>query len=170
VSAAGYLQVCTKQEMRTDLSSLTSSQPTTLLVPGLVGSFSAQECSSPTSWLSPPRTPQAAYLWHWTRLRHPLEVGGCHHCSEYHAEERRRVPDMSGRICTFVLCLNSKARAEKRSEVETGLDSFRRRCAGLGADAGLAGVWPISDNGLARSGMFDLVDSAFGSRVPRSRK
>jgi hypothetical protein len=36
--------------------------------------------------------------------------------------------------------MKSKARAEKRSEVETGLDGLGRRCAALSADAGLAGA------------------------------
>lgn len=66
-----------------------------------------------------------------------------------------RLLDMADNICTFVLCMKSKARAEKRSEVETGLDELSRRCAALSADAGLARVWPISDNGLARSSMFE---------------
>jgi hypothetical protein len=50
---------------------------------------------------------------------------------------------------------NCSTRAEKRGEVETGLGNLGRRKAGLSAVAGLAGVWPISDNGLARSGMFE---------------
>ena len=93
----------------------------------LVGSFSAQECSSPKSWLSPPRTPQATYLWLWPGLRHPRKAGDYHRCSRPCGGSQGRLPDMSGSIRTFVVCLNSKAQAEKRSEVETGLESFRRR-------------------------------------------
>jgi hypothetical protein len=117
-----------------------SPQRTALVVCILLAFPHRRIVGSPTSWLSPPRTPSAANLWLWTGLRHPRKVGDYDHCSRPRRGNHGRLLDMACIICTFVLCMKSKARAEKRSEVETGLDGLGRRCAALSADAGLAGA------------------------------
>jgi len=87
------------------------------------GSSSMQtSIGSPISWLSPPRTPSAAYLWLWTGLRHLCSV----EC--YQGGSRKQTEDITAiceifeavfaPLCRFGASLNTP---QKRSEVETGL-------------------------------------------------
>jgi len=74
-----------------------------------------------------------------------------------HRVHQGRPLDVRGSICTFVLYWRSSTKPLKRSEVETGLDGFSRRWTALNAVAGVAGALQISDNGVARSGMFETL-------------
>jgi hypothetical protein len=63
-TTAGGLQVCVWKAAHADSSNLAFSQSDACV--SFAGISSTQTCiGSPTSWLSPPRTPQAAYLWLW---------------------------------------------------------------------------------------------------------